>query len=99
MARLVPGAKAKHEQAVAEGQRAYDEALAEYAVRERERAHALAKASAEHEAEAEAIRARVAAQNREIDAFRARFDAGDPSAIVEYFSLVLAASSYPEDFP
>jgi restriction system protein len=42
---------------------------------------------------------RADAQNREVDEFRARFESGDPDAVVEYFSLVLDASEYPEGFP
>jgi restriction system protein len=39
------------------------------------------------------------ASNREVDEFRARFEAGESDAIVEYFSRVLDASVYPEGFP
>ena len=37
--------------------------------------------------------------NREIDEFRADFDAAKPEAVVQYFSLVLDASRYAEGFP
>jgi len=45
------------------------------------------------------MQAQADAQDAEIDDFKKRFEASDPAAIVEYFSLVLDASSYPEDFP
>jgi restriction system protein len=38
-------------------------------------------------------------QHVEIDEFKAAFERGDPAAVVEYFSMVLQTSSYPEDFP
>src|SRR5581483_4901552 len=71
----------------------------EYELRERGRSAALAKARQDHEAEVERVKAEVAAQHSEVDAFRARFAADSPAAIVEYFSLVLDRSSYPEAFP
>ena len=97
--KLVPGAKAKHEQAVVEATAAYEQAKTEHVERAKEREAALAEARKRHEEDVEKIKARAAAQQKEIDEFRARFEAGDPDAIVEYFSLVLDASSYPEDFP
>jgi len=44
-------------------------------------------------------RQKVAAQHAEVDAFQREFFAGSPSAIVEYFTMVLASSSYPDGFP
>lgn len=93
------GGKAKHEAAVAEARRNYEEALAQHAIREDEREKALAEARAEHEAMAASINERVAARNSEIDKFRAEFEAGKPEAITSYFDLVLQTSSYPEGFP
>lgn len=97
--KLVPGAKAKHERAVAEARQQYEAEKTAYDERERQREQALAEARQAHEAEVEKVKARVAAQNQEVDEFRTRFEAGDPAAIVEYFSLVLDHSSYPEEFP
>ena len=99
MAKLVPGAKAKHEQAVETAKQAFEAATEAHAERERQREDALAEAKRAHEADVEKIKERAAAQNQEVDEFRGRFDAGQPEAIVEYFSLVLDRSSYPEGFP
>jgi restriction system protein len=97
--KFVPGAKTKHEAAVAEGQRRYAEALAAHVERERGREAELAEARARYDEDVAKMRAQALAQNAEIDDFHKRFDANDPAAVVEYFSLVLDASSYPEDFP
>jgi len=98
MAKLVPGAKAKHEQAVEAATESFETAKLDHATRVAERDAALAAARIEYEADVEKIRARVTAQHEEIDEFRESFVVGDPDAIVTYFSLVLDASSYPEDF-
>jgi len=99
LGKFLPGAKAKHEQAVEAAKVAYEKAREEHAQCEREREQALAEARAAHEQEMAKIVARTEEQNKEVDAFRERFLAADPEAVVEYFSLVLEASSYPESFP
>jgi restriction system protein len=99
MARLIPGGKAKHEQAVEEARNRYDAENAAHSRRERERRRQLAEARTAYESELARITARVEEQNGEVDEFRTRFDAEDPDAVVEYFSLVLEKSSYPEGFP
>jgi len=94
-----PGAKDKHERAVEEARQRFEQAQARHTEREQERQAALAEAEETHKAEVEKIKAVAAQQNQEIDEFRARFDADEAAAIVEYFSLVLDASSYPSNFP
>jgi len=96
--RLLPGAKAKHAESVETAQRTFESETAAHAERERQREMALAEARAAHESDVEKIKERAQAQNAEIDAFRARFESGEPEAIVEYFSFVLDASSYPDEF-
>lgn len=97
--RLMPGAAAKYEAAVVAAGESHREALAEHARREEAREAALVAARGEHDAEVARAVAHAEAKNRDIDEFRERFEAGDPNAVVEYFSLVLDASSYPEGFP
>lgn len=41
----------------------------------------------------------AAAHNAEIDRFAAAFVGGEPAVVVEYFSMVLGNSVYPDDFP
>jgi restriction system protein len=97
--KFMPGAKGKYEDAVGEANAKFFQEEARHREREIERQRALDEARAEHEKEVAHMRERLDAQNAEIDAFRARFEAGDPEAVVEYFSLVLDASEYPEGFP
>src|SRR5205807_2654882 len=95
----VPGAKGKHERLVAEAEAAYERAVAERSKHEQEREAALADARRAHDELSAKIVARAEAQNAEIDAFRARFEAGEAADVVLYFSLVLDASRYPTGFP
>jgi restriction system protein len=99
LGKLVPGAKSKHAAAVEEAKAAYERACATHAEREAERERALGDARTEHEREVAGITSRAEAANREVDEFRQRFEAGEPEAVTEYFSLVLGASQYPEGFP
>ena len=99
VAKFKPGAKGKHEQAVADAESAFSAAVASHEVAEETRIKALAAAKEEHEAEIAGMTARAEEQHREVDGFKARFDASDPDAVIEYFSLVLGASSYPDGFP
>jgi restriction system protein len=98
-AKFVPGAKAKHEQAIAAARADYQQKLNERDVRENGRRSALARLEAEHESEVARIQEQAAKQHEHVDEFRTQFTAGDPSAIVEYYSLVLDRSVYPEAFP
>lgn len=66
---------------------------------ERKREEALAELHAAHEQEAAWEAKRIEAQHAEVDAFEASYRGGDPHAIANYCSLVLAASKYPDGFP
>ena len=72
--------------------------VAAYQERERERIARLDAAQQDYEAMVARIWAIADAQNREIDELRARLDAAEPEAIVDYFSLVLEQSAYPDGF-
>jgi restriction system protein len=99
MGKLLPGAKSKYEYALAGAHEAYESEKQAHAKREGEREASLSQARTEYNDAVEKIKARAEAQNCEVDEFQARFDASDPAAVVEYFSLILDISSYPEDFP
>jgi restriction system protein len=99
LGKFVPGANAKHAQAVKDGQEAFEAALTAHTKREVEREVELERARVEYARQAAEMAARAAANNAEVDEFRVRFDAADPDAVSEYFSLVLGASSYPDGFP
>lgn len=91
--------KAKHEQAVAEGQARYAQAVKEHRSREAARTSALAKARAEWKAAAAQLEEETKKQHLQVDAFQADYLCGDLDAIVSYCSMVLEASAYPDGFP
>ena len=96
---LVPGAKAKYQATLASAQSEHAEAIDAWQKREAEREKALADARAAHESEVKEKRLATEAAHAEIDQFRAKLDAGEPAAIVDYLGLVLERSRYPDDFP
>ncbi len=97
--KLLPGTAKKHERAVGEATARYEEEKAAHEERERKRIAAYDEAKRQHDEQIQRIKERVESQNREVDDFRARLEASQPEAIVEYFSLVLERSSYPDGFP
>jgi restriction system protein len=99
LGKFLPGAKAKHAQAVTEAEAQYTQELAKAVEAERNRQMALGAAERDHEARVHAEAERVTAQNNEVDAFTASYDARDPNAVVTYCSMALATSQYPDGFP
>jgi restriction system protein len=91
--------KAKHEQAVAEGQARYGQAVMEHHSREAQRAAALAKAQAEWHAAAAQLKEEAKKQHELIDGFEANYRHGEHNAVESYCSIVLEASAYPDGFP
>ncbi len=91
--------KAKHEQAVAEGQARYGQAVKEHYSREAARTSALAKARAEWQAGAQQLKEEANKQHLQVDAFQADYLRGELDAVVSYCSMVLEASAYPDGFP
>lgn len=97
--KMLPGAKEKYTQSVAQAHERYRADIATYNAREFQRQQALAAKRAEFEHQVTEIRNQVAEQNAEVERFQKDFASGVPAAIVSYFTLVLASSSYPENFP
>jgi restriction system protein len=89
----LPGRRARYEQELEEGRRYYEQALALQQQREAERLRLLRDAQAEHAGRVSDTRARLAQQHAEVDAFKAAFAAGERTAVLEYFRLVLERSS------
>jgi restriction system protein len=52
-----------------------------------------------HDRQVAEIQTRAQAQHAEVDQLQRDVEAGSPDAIVNYCSLVLEASAYPDDFP
>jgi len=99
MQRAVPGAKSKHAQAVADGRAKYGEAMAQWQAEEAQRVATLGQLQAAHQAAVSAALQEHASHNAEVEALSASFTAGEPSAVSQYFSIVLDRSAYPADFP
>ncbi|MEM7322316.1 MAG: hypothetical protein AAF531_04455 [Actinomycetota bacterium] len=76
-----------------------ERALREWNVAEDDRRRRLAEAEAVIEAEVAAEAARVAADNRQLQEFRQKLEAGDRDTVGEYFETVLETLAWPEGFP
>src|SRR6266699_2853683 len=97
--KLIPGAKEKHAQAVARAQESYRMQVGAHAARENRRQRSLAEARSLYERRVAEVQQRVATQHAEIDTFQRELSTGSPTAIVDYFTMVLASSNYPDAFP
>lgn len=97
--KLFPKAKEKYAQEVATAQELYHTHMAAYVAREQVRQRNFTEAKAVFERQCVEVRQRIMAQHAEIDTFQREFDACSPSAVVNYFTMVLSASSYPDGFP
>ncbi|MEW2381455.1 restriction endonuclease [Micromonospora sp. NPDC047707] len=93
------GGQAKYQQQLAGAQQAFAQAQAQYAAAEADRQRRLAAAYQSYQQHCAKVDAEVAAHNAEIERFAAAFAAAEPTAVVEYFSMVLGNSVYPDDFP
>jgi restriction system protein len=97
--KLIPGAKEKHAQDMAKGYELYRTHVAVHAARETARQQRLAEARAYFERQVAETQQQIAIQHAEIDNFQVDLSTGSPSAVVDYFTMVLASSSYPDGFP
>jgi restriction system protein len=97
--KLIPGAKEKHAQEVAKASDLYRSHVAAHISREAARQQRLAEAWAYFERQVAEAQQMIAAQHAEIDNFQRELLAGSPSAVVNYFTLAVEASDYPEGFP
>jgi restriction system protein len=97
--KFIPGAKEKHVQNIAKAQEFFSMQITAYAAREDARQRSLAEVRALFERQVAESHQRVAAQHAEIDNFQRELADGSPAAIVDYFTMVLASSIYPDGFP
>lgn len=96
---LVPGAKRKHAESIAQLELQMEREIAAHVDRERVRVSRLATYQRGIEdTNAESVAA-AQRRNDEIRQFQAEFEQGDADAVLSYFDLVLSRSSYPDDFP
>jgi restriction system protein len=97
--KFLPGAKEKYTQEVTKAQEVYRTHVAAHATREMVRQRALAEMKVQYDRQVAEERERITLQHAEIDKFQQDLLAGSPQAIVDYFTMVLASSSYPDGFP
>ncbi len=97
--KLIPGTKEKHAQEVAKAYELYRTHVAAHAAREVTRQRRLAEARANFERYVVETQQKIVAQHAEINNFQQELSAGSPSAVVNYFTMVLTSSTYPDDFP
>lgn len=89
---LVPGAKAKHHVEVQRAEARFTEALQHHQRAETERKNKIETLRDGHQVQLNGLR-------KEIDALESAYRNCDPSAISEYYGLVLQRTTYPPDFP
>ncbi|GHO82138.1 restriction endonuclease [Dictyobacter formicarum] len=97
--KLLPGSKEKYAQEVTKAQELYAKHMAEHSAREQQRQTKLAELRAAFDCHYNNELQKINNQHAEIDKFQYDFDARIPSAVVNYFTMVLAASNYPDNFP
>jgi restriction system protein len=95
----VLGGELRHKQQVAAAKQAYEQARTRHAEAERRRQRQLAERRSTYDENHRRLSARVASYNAEVDRFAAAVAAADPTAVIEYFGMVLGNSVYPDDFP
>lgn len=97
--KLIPGAEKRRVAALGEAQARFDKAYAEWLENETDRLKRLEAEKRDYDARLAAFEEKKATRNAEVDAFRSDYDAGDPTAIVSYCTMVLERSQYPEGCP
>ncbi|HLJ65732.1 MAG TPA: restriction endonuclease [Chloroflexota bacterium] len=97
--RILPGGAERHRKLVEEARLAHARALAEHFHAEQEREAKLVEVQRQYVADCERLRQEMSSQNAEIDAFQAAYEALDPPAVVQYFTMALERDQLPEGFP
>lgn len=97
--KFLPGAKEKYAQEISKAQDLYRTHAYAHAQRETARQQALEIERRRYQQYAAEEQHKAAAQHAEIDNFQQQLNAGSPLAVVNYFTMVLDASSYPDGFP
>jgi restriction system protein len=96
---LIPGNKQKFKQEVETAIERYQKDSEVYNKKMKIQGHLATEHKAKYDDKIAELRKQAESQNAEIEDFKRDFAAGLPEALVKYFTLVLEASSYPEDFP
>ena len=93
------GGSARYRRAEAAARGDYAQRCAEHAVAETTRKERLEERRQVHAASVREASAEADRHNAGVDEFEARFRAVDREAVMEFFTLVLDGSRYPEGFP
>jgi len=96
--KLLPGSKERYAQEMAKAQQLYQSQVEAHRIREAQRQQELARLKAQYEQYASSERQRLAERNKGIDDFKKALSEGKPEAVVDYFTMVLDSSIYPENF-
>jgi restriction system protein len=99
LSRVMPWAKRSHQEVADLGRQRYEEALAAHATREKERERSLVQARLDHDRLNDEVRREANDWNAQVDQFAHDYEEGKPSALADYFRMVLGRSDYPEGFP
>ncbi len=99
LARLIPGAKARHQLAVREARIKFDADMAGYGEREKARQSALQSAQLEHEHTIRKLQERAARRRAEVDALRLDYEGGRKEGVRHYCEAVLSGLSNPDGWP
>lgn len=99
LARLIPGAEARHRETLRLAEARYASALSEHQSAERARVAALNAARQAHETEKADALAQAQQRNAEIDEFESTYLHGHVESIIAYNTMVLERSDYPVDMP
>ena len=97
--KLIPGWKARHEKAVQGVQHGFQMAKNNYESQVKERDEKIKQLRDEYENKKKEFEASQKQHNDGVAEFEKGYRDGEPSVIIDYCTMVLGHSSYPEDFP
>jgi restriction system protein len=97
--RLFPSRVGRYKKALEKADEDYMNAVALYDLSERDRKDKLLEAQAEYERGLIAHQARARHQDDQVDTLLASYRNHQPEAVVNYASVVIERSTYPENFP
>jgi restriction system protein len=93
------GGQSKYNQQLAAAQQSFAQAQSQHAAAEADRQNRLRATHAAYQQQCQQREAAVAEHNAEIDRFAKAFASAEPAVVIDYFSLVLGNSVYPDDWP
>jgi len=97
--KAIPGSKRRYQAALEKAEEEYQAAMASYERIEELRIDALNRARKEYEEARAAFELKKRETDLEVDKFEVNYRAGNHDAMIDYCTMVLERSEYPEDFP